>query len=204
MYEVFYNRCRLVFQDVNAAKDYENDAANVVNTHKEQLHEVVNLFLTGEKSHELILGDIKQLWAWFLEMFQLMPTAGGVVKCDDNYLFIYRLGKWDLPKGKIEKGETPVETALREVAEETGLEKLNVVKPLPSTWHVYYSKYNKPEDKPILKETRWFLMQAPQKQALTPQFDEGIEEARWFKPTEFSVVLENTYDNLKGLIEFVM
>lgn len=115
-------------------------------------------------------------------------------------LFIYRRGKWDLPKGKIEKRETSLEAALREVTEETGLTQLEAGTPLPSTFHIYLSDYPGKPHEWILKETCWFAMQASGEEQPHPETAENIEEVRWFRPQEMDVILDNTYASLRELI----
>jgi hypothetical protein len=77
----------------------------------------------------------------FRSVFLEVPAAGGVVKSGNRLLFIFRNGKWDLPKGKIDKGETQREAALREVTEECGISGQQIKKQLPSTFHIYQSPY---------------------------------------------------------------
>jgi 8-oxo-dGTP pyrophosphatase MutT (NUDIX family) len=79
----------------------------------------------------------------FRSVFLEVPAAGGVVKSNDRLLFIFRNGKWDLPKGKIDEGENPPEAALREVSEECGIAGQQIKKQLPSTFHIYPSPYSK-------------------------------------------------------------
>ena len=117
----------------------------------------------------------------FNSMFTRIAAGGGIVRnLKQDYLFINRLGKWDLPKGKLHKNEPAVEGALREVMEETGLTTLSVIKPLPSTFHIYTDR----KGKEILKETYWFEMLCTEDQLLVPQLEEDITEVRWFAPDE--------------------
>ena len=92
-------------------------------------------------------------WKCFLSIFNKVSAAGGLVlNSKEEILFIYRSNKWDLPKGSIEKGESIEETAIREVEEECGIFNLKVIKPLLTTFHIYFQNGMK------LKETFWFLM----------------------------------------------
>ena len=140
------------------------------------------------------------LWNHFKTFFHLIPAAWGVVKSSNGFLFIFRKGKWDLPKGKIDEGETPEEAAVREVKEETGLKQVKIIQPLPSTWHIYFSEYNVPGSKPVLKETKWFLMETHAGQKLLPEKGEGITDLRWFEKNELDFVIPNTFENLKALL----
>src|SRR5436190_6730697 len=112
----------------------------------------------------------------FSGRFTVVQAAGGLVKNGSGeYLFIFRRGKWDLPKGKKDGDETPEETALREVEEECGLIDLKIIKALPSTYHSFPEK-----GKNILKHTWWFLMQTGQTEVIL-QYEEDIEDYRWLK-----------------------
>ena len=124
--------------------------------------------------------DIEALWENFQSIFKLAPAAGGVVKEPGGRIAaIFRRGYWDLPKGKLDKGEDFKDAALREVEEEVGLKNLELERFLGATWHTYTQK-----DKRVLKETQWYLMRSPQ-QELVPQADEQIEDAIWVDPREF-------------------
>ena len=151
------------------------------------------------------VGDDKEVVNKFVSCFTLVPAAGGVVKNErGEVLFIFRRGKWDLPKGKVETNYELRNTndefiraeAIREVKEETGLQQVDIIRQLDSTYHVYYEK-----GKQILKETFWFEMFAPGDQELAPQTEEEITEVKWFKPEEVDEVLENTFESLKAMIE---
>nr|WP_321358460.1 NUDIX domain-containing protein [uncultured Draconibacterium sp.] len=145
--------------------------------------------------------EVELLFQNFRSALLQIDAAGGVVKCDGKLLFIFRNGKWDLPKGKIDKGEDNETAALREVEEECGITNHSIVKALPSTYHIYKSPYKKTFGQWIFKETFWFEMEYNGDETPTPQQEEGITKVRWFHPNELDVVLENTYENLKALIE---
>ncbi len=129
-----------------------------------------------------------------------MDAAGGVVRKNNKLLFIFRNNVWDLPKGKIDVGETPEEAALREVAEECGIQGHYILHPLNPTYHIYRSPYKKSKGQWILKKTHWFEMEYSGEDTGTPETEEGITEIRWFKAEELDEVLKNTYANLVELI----
>jgi 8-oxo-dGTP pyrophosphatase MutT (NUDIX family) len=141
---------------------------------------------------------------YFFKLFRFVflevPAAGGVVKSNDRLLFIFRNEKWDLPKGKFNKGETPQEAALREVSEECGISGQKIVNQLPSTFHIYQSPYSKTKRQWIFKETFWFEMSYDGTDEIAPQHEEGITEVKWFGKNELEEVLANTYENLKQII----
>ncbi len=128
------------------------------------------------------------------DQFKIIKAAGGLVIKDGKMLMIYRLGKWDLPKGKMNKNEDVKEGAIREVEEECGI-KVQVIEELPKTWHSYAYKGNK-----ILKKSSWFLMACTDDTFMKPQAEEFIEEVRWMTPEEVKEVLKDAY----GSIGFVM
>lgn len=125
---------------------------------------------------------------------RLIHAAGGVVSNDSGeILMIYRLDKWDFPKGKVEAGERYDEAALREVTEETGLHGITLGDALPSTFHTYTL-----HGEPILKETHWYRMYAP-KQELIPQTEEEITQALWTPKDEVEQKLQGSYATLRDL-----
>ena len=128
---------------------------------------------------------------------EVQKAGGGLVYNDlGQVLFIYRNGKWDLPKGGIEKNETIEEAAMREVTEETGVGKLKILDKLPKTYHVF-----KRNGSFKLKVTHWFKMQSKHKGKLLGQLEEGIEKVAWLNPEEIPDALENSYENIKLLFE---
>jgi len=142
-------------------------------------------------------ADSDSLRQHFSNQFEIIKAAGGVVLNDKNeILFIFRNNKWDLPKGKIEKGEEIQEAAIREVEEETGVKQLNIIKPLDSTYHIYKHKENY-----ILKISYWFEMSTDFVGDLEPQFEEGITKVEWLKEYQIKKVMKNTYANIKLLFK---
>jgi 8-oxo-dGTP pyrophosphatase MutT (NUDIX family) len=108
---------------------------------------------------------------------------------------IFRNGKWDLPKGKIEKGEESDTAAIREVFEECGVSGLSLKKQLNTTFHTYPYK-----DEKILKKTFWFLMNTSDSNKLIPQLEEGITEARWLTRGQVKEAMRNTYLSIADLL----
>jgi 8-oxo-dGTP pyrophosphatase MutT (NUDIX family) len=136
----------------------------------------------------------------FKSAFLVIHAAGGVTLSGNRLLFIFRNGKWDLPKGKTDPGETPAEAAIREVREETGIQVQNITKQLQSTFHIYKSEYPETRGQWIFKETFWFEMICGEKGVVVPQREEGITQARWMRRNNLEEVLANTYENLKQVI----
>jgi ADP-ribose pyrophosphatase YjhB (NUDIX family) len=130
-------------------------------------------------------------------MFTRVEAAGGIVRnAEEKYLFINRLGIWDLPKGKLHKKETVQEGALREVTEETGITSLTITRQLPSTFHIYTDR----KGNEVLKETYWFEMWCNEDQKLIPQLEEEITEVKWFATDELNIPVQKTYASLRHLL----
>ncbi len=141
--------------------------------------------------------DEDLLFEYFSSMFRNIEAAGGLVKNKKGeYLFIFRNGKWDLPKGKREKGEKIEVCAMREVEEECGIKVLNIERELISTFHTYYM-----EERAVLKTTYWFAMKGAENSILMPQTEEGITEVKWIKKKNFDIVLQNTYESIKEVLK---
>ncbi len=143
--------------------------------------------------------DIDKLWNDFNKHLHIIEAAGGIVKNKNNeILFIKRLGKWDLPKGKLEKGEALAEAAVREVAEETGLENMIIGEFLTTTYHIYTERNNQK----VLKYIHWYAMSYKGNDVPTPQTEEGITEVQWLDQTKIkSIVLDNTFRNINMVLE---
>ncbi|NVK84430.1 MAG: NUDIX domain-containing protein [Cytophagia bacterium] len=122
--------------------------------------------------------------------FKIIKAGGGVVLSEKGVLMIHRLGLWDLPKGKIEKGESFVEGAKREVQEECNI-KVKVKEKICTTWHTYTKG-----DKSILKKTAWYLMESLDDSKMKPQLEEDIDEVRWMNEKELNVAMYNTYKSI--------
>lgn len=151
---------------------------------------------SGINSYCVCCDDPDALFSVFSGFYHIIEAAGGIVKHPSGkYLFIKRFGKWDLPKGKIEKNESPDSAALREVMEECGIQSLRITGQLPSTYHTYKLEGNR-----ILKKTWWFSMEYSNALVTIPQTEEGITEATWLVPSQFDMVLGNTYRSIAELI----
>ncbi|MCX6245360.1 MAG: NUDIX domain-containing protein [Bacteroidetes bacterium] len=185
----------------NSAPDQIPPATRLIEfTTEDELNQILNDFLIDQKSGNLILWSKKEEEKWkkqFFKLFKKIDAAGGIVKNEaGKILFIFRLGRWDLPKGKLKKGESPEDGAIREVREETGLQQVEILRPLPDTYHIYQLN-----GKTILKRTFWFEMLAEGSQHLSPQSEEDISDVAWIEIEKLSIVLENTYASLQDLLK---
>ncbi|AOW21881.1 NUDIX hydrolase [Urechidicola croceus] len=190
MYTIFINEIPIYLTD-----NLENESKNHF-FHKDNV--TIEFVLSQTKSgvcSELYLyhSDLKQLWTEFKWYFRVVKAAGGLVKnIKGETLFIYRQDKWDLPKGKIEKGESKKVAAIREVQEECGIGKVVIKKKLPKTYHVFNYK-----GREVLKITHWYLMKTEYKGELVPQVEEGITDVVFKNSEETKKALENTYENIR-------
>jgi 8-oxo-dGTP pyrophosphatase MutT (NUDIX family) len=135
------------------------------------------------------------------DLFGLLRTiyaAGGVVRSSaDNLLLIFRLGKWDLPKGKIEVGEEAEMGALREVREETGIHHVAIEQSLGRTYHLYRSPRKGVR---CLKVTDWYAMVSSYQEALIPQIEEEISEAIWLSWPEVMARRHAMFKNIEDIL----
>jgi len=202
MYEVFLNERKIVIAQpgnmpfIKAVVKFEKPTTT---------NEVKEWFLdfANSKINSMLLSHPFPEKFWkelFLPVFISIPAAGGVVIRNEKLLFIRRNEKWDLPKGKIDSGESAQQAALREVAEECGIKGHQIAGPLPSTFHIYQSPDFDSFGKWILKETHWFEMIYTGSEKGTPQTDENITEVKWLARNELDAVFANTYENLKPVI----
>ena len=129
------------------------------------------------------------------ETFRMAPAAGGIIMKDGKFVSIVRKGIPDLPKGHIEKGETPEAAALREVEEETGIGNLKIVKALPITWHCYVE-----HEEWTLKPTYWYLMSASEGIQPKPQTEEGITEIKLIGNEEIEAFLKGTFRSISEIL----
>ncbi|MBR9999229.1 MAG: NUDIX hydrolase, partial [Cyclobacteriaceae bacterium] len=128
----------------------------------------------------------------FIKMeYTFIKAAGGLVEHDEHLLLIYRLKKWDLPKGKLDSNENPEITAIREVEEECSI-KVELKEKICNTYHTY-----KRNGKNILKKTYWYEMECVDDSNLKPQVEEDIEEVRWMTHGEVHVALYNSYPSIR-------
>jgi len=194
MYKVFVNEKKLSFSSSRdeSLKNLKYDGISSLEMAIDMLEN------TSTAAINMYSENVETMWQDFSQMFRIVEAAGGIVLNDHNeILFIKRLGKWDLPKGKIEKGESREVAAVREIAEETGLQEVEILKFMATTYHIYTER----NGEKILKTTHWFLMKYHGSHKPKPQTEEGILEVSWKNEEEIRKnVLGKTFKNIELLL----
>ena len=199
MYKVFINDKVILFtKNTKLLSDMEN--VLVLHYYDNAIASLVADFLKndGKLKHLVFLTPTPDKdFESFKNNFELIIAAGGKVSnAEGKILFIFRLGKWDLPKGKVEEGETLEASAVREVEEECGIGSLTILNHLKDTYHIYELN-----DKLVLKQSVWYEMKTDDTSELVPQTEENITDARWMTDEEIQrEVLKNTYPSIKEII----
>ena len=166
---------------------------------KKQLFQYLDLLDKNPDAKQVVLfsPNLESLWEDFQSCFKILEAAGGLVENEaGETLVFFRRGFWDLPKGKIDPGETPEEAAVREVQEETGIQNIDLGPLITTTWHTYRMK-----DKRILKKTYWYKMDTSDTE-LVPQTEEDIEEIKWVKLEEWLKSEPKMYRSLLEVVVF--
>ena len=167
-----------------------------LNSHtvKSMIHEMEQPEIHAGVFYHAQLEELKKA---FFKKFTFIQAAGGLVFNEKKeILIIFRRGKWDLPKGKLDKGETLEDCAVREVEEETGLLNVKLASPLTITYHTYHEG-----TKFILKESHWYLMNAGGDQKLIPQTTEDIHEIKWVKAKDLSLYMKDAFPSVIDVLQ---
>ncbi len=197
MYKVFIQNNSISFIDPNHVMDldgiflFEQSAI----PRKSDIFELLK-FQTNPLKFYVIGDKPAHIMETFFADFEQVQAAGGIVECDGKILLIHRHGKWDLPKGKIETGESTEEAAIREITEETGVTNLAIIGRLENTFHTY-NTYG-PDS---IKKTAWFVLKTDTIQEGRPQNEEGITDVKWVDKTELMNYLKDSYDSLKDVVK---
>lgn len=165
----------------------------------EHLDIILDLINTKVPTHLLSLDvtveDYEEVKAYLKTKFKVIKAAGGLIIKKEKFLMIFRMKKWDLPKGKRESGESSRATAVREVEEECGI-SVKIGKKLCTTWHTYTMNKNV-----MLKKTRWYQMELIDDSHMRPSLEEDIEEIRWMTQKEVYHALEHSYKSIRFVFE---
>lgn len=162
-----------------------DELLNLMTKYKDDFNQVSMITIASESKQKVI--------EYLKSKFTLIEAGGGIVEKGGNFLMIYRKGKWDIPKGKMEAGETPKRCACREVEEETCI-KVKVGKKIGVIWHTYLQK-----SKWLLKKTHWFEMTCLDDSNMKAQTEESITEVKWMRREEMQEMLIDSYRSLRFL-----
>ena len=197
MYKIYINQNALVISQ------FDNSSQEVLHIQPNNSESAVSdilknelINLKGQKN--IICANEIEVFNNIKAQFSIVNAAGGLIQNSKNeYLFIYRRGKWDLPKGKLDEGENFETAAIREVKEECGINQIE----LGELFHISYHIYEENKEW-ILKQTNWYLMKSEDVE-LVPQLSEGITDLAWLKKAQFEKVLQNTYASIAEIIEML-
>lgn len=198
MYQIYFGSraIRICSKECNW-EQYPNQMI-LANVEYSDFKDISSMFEQSEHISNLIIptDDPKKTFERFSEAFTQINAAGGVVaNPDGEYLFIFRHGVWDLPKGKQEDGEDIKITAIREVKEECGVENITLGDYICTTRHTY-----RRDGLFMLKHTYWYKMSDSSKEKLIPQTEESISSAKWVKSDDVKKCLINTYPSIREVI----
>jgi 8-oxo-dGTP pyrophosphatase MutT (NUDIX family) len=194
MYKVFVND-KPLFLTNEVAKETDFQLFLLESVDIEQL--IVKMFNNKIKKAYLYYPDEKEILKKVKEKIPVKKAGGGLVYNNNgDVLFIFRNGKWDLPKGGCDKGEEIEDCSIREVEEETGVQNLKITRKLQKTYHIF-----KRNGVYRLKITHWFEMTTNFEGTPTPQAEEGIEKVAWLNPEQIKDAMKNSYENIKLLFE---
>lgn len=206
MYKIYINDTPLLLTTAaEGAQKLPGTRENPVHRYQGKVKFLSNYIDMLEKSNRfesitLFATDLEGMLNDFRKLFKIIEAAGGVVyNPKGKALMIFRRGFWDLPKGKIDPGETPEQAAVREVQEETGLNEVELGDFLTKTYHTYRT----PKGKRILKRTYWYKMKTKEND-LTPQTEEDIEMAIWRDVAGSLVGQPKMYGNIKEILEHLL
>lgn len=197
IYKIYMNQSVLILADFVPTGIKNPQTIDVQDIELEKLfklseqNDIPKSFLYIHEDCELIFHKLKQ-------NNKIIKAAGGLVKNGDgDYLFIFRLGKWDLPKGKVESHEKMKEAAVREVEEECGIKIDYLGKKIQTSYHTYYLR----NGDFILKQTNWYEMGVNKIPKLIPQTEEDITKAEWLGTQGLKQVKQNTYPIIANILE---
>lgn len=199
MYKVFVDNKTIFLTESLDVNFLQKDTLYYQYLASDNLQMVIDEFVAMNDCKSLLIyhEDLEKAWEDFKSGYKYIEAAGGLVaNKEGNQLFIFRHEKWDLPKGKLEKGENAPEGAIREVEEECGISGLSIVNELPSTYHTYEMKGKK-----VLKRTYWYNMNSDYDGVLTPQLEEAITEVRWIGKDDQDEVRANTYGSITDVLD---
>ncbi len=194
-YKVFINGKEILFLPQTGENELAGDII------PDYLHpdEIYSRVVESAESNFVVpCKNVDKSFLSFTGNFRLIEAAGGLVTRpgeNSEILMIFRHGKWDLPKGKIDDHELPRQSALREVKEECGIDGLQITGELQSSLHLYEIT-----NEVVIKKTYWYLMQSDDQNQPIPQLNEGIEEVRWVSRDQIADLIPKSYRLISEVI----
>ena len=177
-------------------KSNDNNVLFITDENEIIIDPILAALKTDKKEVIILVDNIDNAKAVFFTHFTNIEAAGGIVQNEKKeILFIFRRGKWDLPKGKIENNETPEISAAREIEEETGVTNLILKRKIGETYHIY--EENKAM---ILKTSHWFYFLSNEQQDIKAQTEEDITKVKWIHTRNIKEPMANTYQNIKDIL----
>ena len=174
----------------------QNDVLFICDENSIIISNILNALKRDKKKVIILADNIEKAKAIFTGNFTNIEAAGGIVQNEKKeLLFIFRRGKWDLPKGKLERNESAEICAAREIEEETGVKNLILKHKIGETYHIY--EENKIQ---ILKTSHWFYFVSNSEQSLSAQTEEDISEVKWINTRNIKDPMANTYQNIKDVL----
>ena len=198
MYRIFHGKHRIYLSNIESDIGKHKPDFIFKKPKKEQIKETLKVSKKATKPLKiLLLGNPDKILKRVIREFKYKIAAGGIVENGaGKILLMKRLGKWDLPKGKLDKGETIEECALREIEEETGAADLMVKSSFAETYHTYYRN-----DKWIIKHTHWYIVKCQDDSRLSPQEEEDIDQVAWVDHTTIDLLKIDTYPAIRKLLK---
>jgi ADP-ribose pyrophosphatase YjhB (NUDIX family) len=198
MYRIFHGKHVLLLARKSEVLDLPEPDFIFKKPGHEEIKEALKVSKSATKPLVVyLIGKPKATLRIIMTEFKLIQASGGIVFNQKNeILLIKRLGKWDLPKGKIKKSETLEECAIREIEEETGAGELKIVAPVTETYHTYFRN-----QKWLIKKSHWFHMTCAKGDHLIPQLDEDITEVSWFTLDQLQSNNLDSYPAILWLLE---
>lgn len=187
MYEVFIDDRKVIFAQ-------KRGVINGIDQFKKMTDPYVDFIIPQVKMAKpfaqftIELDDLQNDFETIFSRHYKVDAAGGIVRAEDKSLLIFRNGKWDIPKGKVDEGEEIKETAIREIEEECGISGLEIRSKICETLHTYYY-----DGLPTIKKTHWFFLTTNRLWKGIPQTEEGITDIRWFSDSELEIVRSKTF-----------
>ncbi len=195
MYEVFIDDRKVIFAQ-------KRGVINGIDQFKKMTDPYVEFIIPQVKMVKpfvqltIELDDLQNDFETIFSKHEKVDAAGGIVRAENKNLFIFRNGKWDIPKGKVDEGEEIKDAAIREIEEECGISGLKIRSKICETLHTYYY-----DGLPTIKKTHWFFLSANRLSKGIPQSEEGITDIRWFSDSDLKTIRSNTFFTINYLLD---